>query len=66
MEEKEPNRQQLGHLRPTKLNLDRLPANSMNLEQMRAKDELIAKYDQQIAKLSHLRLKIRSKRQNWS
>ena len=49
-----------------KLNLERLPVTSMNLEQMRAKDESIAKYDQQIAKLSHPRLEIRSKRQNWS
>ena len=49
-----------------KLEKNRLPTTPMKLEQMRAKDESITKHDQQIAKLSHLRLKIRSKRQNWS
>ena len=44
MEEKEPNRQQLGHLRPIKLNLDRLLTISPKLEQLQAKDESIAKH----------------------
>ena len=49
-----------------KLERNRLPAISMKLEQMQAKEESITKHDQQIAKLSHLRLKTRSQRQNWS
>ena len=57
MEKLELNRQQFGHLRPTKLNSGRLPTTPMKLEQIQAEDESIMKYDPQIAKLSHLRLK---------
>ena len=57
MEELEQFDNQIGHLRPIQLQSERLPATSMKLEQMRARDESIAKLDRQTMKLSHLRLK---------